>query len=172
MKIKQILVAFLFATLVIGFVGCQNSTRSKITGIWESSYTNDDITMSSTTMFSEGKNKSFITKGNIVTSNGYNCKFSTNGNFRITENNILSLMYGNVSIYKCNSNYVESKVRAILGKLKHLTFSHRILSLDSEIMITEDMDTYKKTTYMKNPYLTKQQESGELKFFDHSFLKR
>jgi hypothetical protein len=145
--------------IVIGFVSCQNSTRLKITGIWDSSYTNDDITMSSTTTFSEGKNKYFITKGNLVTSNGrYNCKFSANGDFRITENNILSLKYTDISIYGCNSNYVESKIRAILGKLKHQTFSHRILSLDSETMITEDMDTYKKTTYIKNEYLEKQGE--------------
>lgn len=150
---------FYLLLIAFVFIGCKNSTRSKIAGVWDSSYTNDEITISSTTTFSEGKYQYFQTKGNLVTLNGrYNCKFSALGGFTITENNILSLKYNDIRFYGCNSNYVESKTRAILGKLKHQTFSHRILSLDSETMITEDLDTYKTTTYIKNEYLEKQRE--------------
>lgn len=150
---------FLILLISIGFMGCQNSTRSKIAGIWDSSYTSDEISISSTTTFSEGEYKYFNTKGNIVTLNGkYNCKFSASGDFRISKNNILSLKYLDVNIYSCNSNYVESKFRDILGKLKHQTFSHKILSIDSETMITEDMDTYEITTYIKNAYLEKEKK--------------
>lgn len=150
---------FYLLLIVFGFIGCQNSTRSKIAGIWDSSYTNDEITISSTTTFSEGKYQYFKTKGTVVTLNGrYNCKFSASGNFRITENDILSLKYLDISFYGCNSNYVERKFRDILGKLKHQTFSQKILSIDSETMITEDMDTYEVTTYMKNEHLERQRE--------------
>ncbi len=150
---------FFLLLTAFSFIGCQNSTRVKIAGIWDSSYTNDAISVSSTTTFSEGKYKYFKTKGNIVTSNGkYNCKFSASGDFRISENNILSLIYLDVNIYGCNSNYLESKFRDILGKLKHQTYSHKILSIDSETMITEDMDTYEITTYIKNAHLEKQRE--------------
>jgi hypothetical protein len=68
------------------FIGCKNSTGSKITGTWHSYYTYGDIIISSTTTFSEGKNKYFKTKGELVTSNNrarYNCKFSARGDFRI-----------------------------------------------------------------------------------------
>lgn len=145
--------------IAFAFIGCENSTRSKIAGTWDSSYTNNEITISSTTTFSEGKYQYFQTKGNLVTLNGrYNCKFSASGDFRITENNILSLKYLDINFYDCNSDYVEGKFRDILGRLKHQTFSHKILSIDSETIITEDMDTYEITTYIRNRRIEREQE--------------
>lgn len=153
---------FYLLLIAFVFIGCKNSTRSKIAGVWDSSFNNDEITISSTTTFSEGKYQYFQTKGSLVTLNGrFNCKFSALGDFRITENNILSLKYIDISFYGCNSNYVESKIRAILGKLKHQTFSHRILNLDSETMITEDMDTHEITTYIRNRGMEKERETTQ-----------
>ena len=155
---------FYLLLIAFVFIGCKNSTRSKIAGVWDSSFNNDEITISSTTTFSEGKDQYFRTEGNLVTSNGkFNCKFFLSGDFRITENKILSLKYIDISFYDCNSNYMESKIRAILGKLKHQTFSHRILSLDSETMITEDMDTYEITTYIRNRILEREREREQEK---------
>ena len=141
---------FLILVLTIGFMGCKNSTKSKILGTWDFSYSNDEISVSGTTTFSEGKDQHFQTEANAVSLNGrYNCKFSASGDFRITENNMLSLRYSDIRFYD-HSNYGVSEIKAILRKLKHQTFSHDILSLDSETMIISDINTYEKITYIRS----------------------
>lgn len=153
---------FFLLIIFINLSGCETSTRSKIAGIWDAYYSNEDGSASYTITFSEGKNKWFTSKGDMVFGNGrINCKFSTIGSFRISENNILSLKYNDVSVYGCNSNFMENKIRDYIAKMKHQNYSHKILSIDSEVMITEEMDKDGTITYIRNRTLEREQERKE-----------
>jgi len=181
---------FYILLIVFVFIGCKNSTGSKITGTWDSSYTDNDIIISSTTTFSEGKNKYFKTKGELVTSNErsrYNCKFSARGDFRITENDILIMKYIDINFYDYNSDedvyeggifgnilkdfasdYTKGLFSDILERWKNQTFSYKILSIDSENMIVEGINTYDKITFFKNKYSKKEREREFIDKIDRS----
>ncbi len=68
-------------------------------------------------------------------------------------------------MYDCNSTYFENQSKARIEKTRHITESFKILSLDSETIITEDMYTYKRRTYMRNKKLEKKQDRGMTYWF-------
>ena len=141
---------FLILVLTIGFMGCKNSTRSKIIGTWDSSYSNDEISVSGTTTFYEGKNQRFSEQMTLFPKGSRaSCEISISGKFTISENNIISFKVFKMNVYNCNSSYLESKLRDGARKMKNHTSSVKILSLDSGTMITEDLDDYERITYIK-----------------------
>lgn len=147
MLIKQNMKYFLILALVL--TGCKSSTLSEIIGVWDFSFVKDNITVSGLTSFTDDEQNVFTIRGEISTTES-SCQFITTGNFLIAENKTLTLIYDKIRITQSNSSYLKEKVIKMYAedRFGKKSYSHKIMNLNSETLITNDMSSI--TSYVKN----------------------